>query len=128
MAFLGNQLHDVFVIISAIGLILSTASSVPPYTVLLPILDLLLCFVWICFTARGFDYHRYWGVCARELEEKYLSDIVRTVSGARSFGNGSKVKLGRLSRLGGQKQVTYFVISVYMAVFVFALVYIATTL
>jgi hypothetical protein len=73
--------------------------------------------------ARGFVYHQYWASRARELEEAYLSDVVRTVCEAKSSRDDGQVKFSGLSRWGGQKEMTYLVISVYAAVFVFALVY-----
>jgi len=79
--------------------------------------------VWAFLAARGFVYHRYWGSRARELEEMYLSDVVvarvrRTVPG----GDSGRVEFGGLARLGGQKEMTFVVISIYALVFVVALV------
>jgi amino acid permease len=111
------------VIVSVIGMLLSSDADLTVFAVLLPIVGLVLCLVWTLLAARGFVYHKYWGSRACELEEAYLSGVVRTVSEAKSSRDDSRVKFGGLSRLGGQKEMTYLVISVYAAVFVFALVY-----
>ena len=62
-------------------------------------------------------YHEYWASRARELEEVYLSKVVTTCRDA------SGITFSGLSRLGGQKEMTYAAISAYMIVFVAALAY-----
>ena len=111
------------VIVSVIGVLLSSDADLTVFAVLLPIVGLVLCVVWTLLAARGFVYHKYWASRACELEEAYLSDVVRTVCEAKSSRDDGRVKFSGLSRLGGQKEMTYVVISVYAAVFVFALVY-----
>jgi hypothetical protein len=111
------------VIISVIGILLSSDADLTVFAVLLPIVGLVLCLVWTLLAARGFVYHEYWSSRACELEEKHLSDVVKTVSEAKSSRDDGQVKFSGLSRWGGQKEMTYLVISVYAAVFVFALVY-----
>ena len=105
------------VIVSVIGILLSSDSDLTIFAVLLPSVGLVLCAVWALLAARGFVYHKYWSSRARELEEAYLSDVVTTCRDA------SRIKFGGLSKLGGQKEMTYVVISVYAVVFVVALAY-----
>jgi len=105
------------VIVSVIGILLASQSDLTIFAALLPTVGLVLCAAWALLAARGFVYHEYWASRARELEEEYLSDVVTTCRDA------GKIKLGRLSRLGGQKEMTYAVISAYAVVFVAALAY-----
>jgi amino acid permease len=111
------------VLVSVIGVLLSSDADLTVFAVLLPIVGLVLCVVWILLAARGFVYHKYWASRACELEEAYLRKVVRTVSEAKSSRNDSQVKFSGLSKWGGQKEITYLVISIYAAVFVVALVY-----
>ena len=111
------------VIVSVIGFVLSSESRLTAFAVVLPMVGLVLCALWTVFAARGFAYHKYWGLQARELEESYLAPAVRTVCRAKSPEKGGEVALKGLSRLGGQKEVTYAVIGIYAVVFVGALVY-----
>ena len=111
------------VIVSVIGFVLSSESRLTAFAVVLPVVGLVLCALWAVFAARGFVYHKYWALRARELEESYLVPAVRTVSRARPPGQGGEVAFKGLSRLGGQKEVTYAVIGIYAVVFAGALVY-----
>jgi hypothetical protein len=65
----------------------------PVLTVVLPVAGLILCIPWFLLTERGFDYHNYYVLSARELEEHYLSDPVKTVSRDGSFGKGESITL-----------------------------------
>jgi amino acid permease len=105
------------VIVSVIGLLLSSESNLTIFAVLLPSVGLVLCAVWALLAARGFVYREYWASRAREIEEAYLSDVVTTCRDV------SGIEFGRLSKLGGQKEMTYVVISAYAVVFVAALAY-----
>jgi hypothetical protein len=111
------------VIVSVIGYLLASGNELTLFAVALPIVGLVVCALWALFAARGFVYHRYWGSRARELEEAYLGPAVRTVSKARSLRKGGEVEFKGLSKLGGQKEVTYAVILIYALVFVAALAY-----
>ena len=111
------------VIVSVIGFVLSSESRLTGFAVVLPVVGLVLCALWAVFAARGFVYHKYWSSRARELEERYLAPAVRTVSRARPPSKGGEVGFKGLSRLGGQREVTYAVIGIYAVVFVGALVY-----
>ena len=111
------------VIVSVIGLVLSSESRLTAFVVVLPAVGLVLCALWAVFAARGFAYHKYWSSRARELEESYLAPAVRTVSRAGSPRKGGEVVFKGLSRWGGQKEVTFAVIGIYAVVFVGALVY-----
>ena len=46
------------VIVSVIGLLLSSDADLTVFAVLLPIVGLLLCLVWTLLAARGFVYHQ----------------------------------------------------------------------
>ncbi|MDY0042657.1 MAG: hypothetical protein RBS57_20290 [Desulforhabdus sp.] len=110
------------IIISAIGLVPSSPSI---FRDVLPIAGLFLCILWLFLTARGFDYHKYWVSQARSIEEKYLSDVIKTISEAKTTKEGGKMEFGWLSKLGGsQKRATYLVIFVFVFVYVYALAFI----
>jgi hypothetical protein len=70
------------IILSVIGVVLSSQSFLPVFEVLFPAIGIVLCIVWAFLMVRGFDYHKYWSSQARELEEEYLSDVVKIVSDA----------------------------------------------
>ena len=111
------------VIVSVIGYLLASGNELTLFAMALPIVGLVVCALWACFAARGFVYHKYWSSRARELEEAYLEPVVRTVSRARSLRKGGEVEFKGLSKLGGQKEMTYAVICIYALVFVAALAY-----
>lgn len=116
------------IIVAGIGIILPNISHLPAFAVALPIVGLILCLVWTFLTARGYVYHKYWSSRAREVEEGYLRGAIGIVSEGRSSRKGGKLRFGLLARLGGQNEMSYFVIAVFAFVFVLALRSILTLL
>jgi hypothetical protein len=114
------------IILSVIGIVLSGTSPLPVFTLVLPLIGLFLCAIWVCFAARGFAYHKYWSSQARDLEEKYLSNAIEIVQKAKSAEDSGKVTFNRFAKLGGQKEVTYIVIAVFVLVFALAFIYMLT--
>jgi hypothetical protein len=78
------------IIIAAIGLA-SNQNPQPLLTLLLPFAGLLICAIWFILTRREKAYSDYYVMSARELEEKYLSDPVKTVSRSGLFAEGETV-------------------------------------
>lgn len=98
----------------------------------LPVVGTLLCLFWLHLTKRGFDYCVYWIVSARELEEKYFSAEVRTVSRGGRFANGSRVvldidgtatgfQMSRVSRSMTTEWSAYLVIASFVALYLLQL-------
>jgi len=90
------------VILAFIGLIYGSTGPSPIFKKGLAITGLLLCMVWLILTKRAFDYYKYWILSARELEEKHLSSVVKTVSRGGAFAEGEPVNFF----IGG-KMITY---------------------
>jgi hypothetical protein len=66
---------------------------------ILSILGLSLCCIWWVFERRAVQYSDYWVGCARELEEKYLSDTLSIVSRGGLFAEGETVTI----EVGGKR-------------------------
>lgn len=77
-------------IITAIGFT-SGQNNLPILNYLLPIAGLLISLIWLIFMRREVAWSTYYALSARELEEKYLSDIVTTVSRGKIFQQGKEV-------------------------------------
>ena len=121
------------IVIAVIGLAFTSQRPVAVFTLLLPIVGLLLCGIWFAHTRREAEYSDYDILSARELEEKYLSDPVKTVSRGGLFAEGATVtieiggkttqlRMGRLARSLRAKAAAKWVI------LILALLYIATIL
>ena len=67
---------------------------------LLPIAGLLISLIWLIFMRREVAWSTYYAMSARELEEKYLSDVVKTVSRGSVFQKGEVITF----ELNGQQQ------------------------
>jgi hypothetical protein len=114
------------IIAAVIGIVLFNSSSLIILRILLPVVGLVFCMFWVILMVRGRDYHRYWISQACELEEKYLSNAVTTVSGAESKDREHrKIHYSRLSRskIGSSQDV-----AIYGVILAFAVVYIAALL
>jgi hypothetical protein len=66
----------------------------------LPIAGLVLCGVWCLLTEREIAYSHYYVRSAREIEERYLSPPLKTVSRGAEFAEGRKVTI----ELGGESE------------------------
>lgn len=73
------------VIASVIGVVFASQHPLPDISLvsmmLLAAVGMILCIAWVLLTARGFDYHAYWGLWAVELEHQ-LSEALRIASEA----------------------------------------------
>jgi hypothetical protein len=130
----GTMLVANSILLALVGPSFAAQHPVPPSTVALSTVGLFLCVAWFLLTVRGYDYHRYWSRSARELEEGFLADPVKTVSRAEQFGDGQEVffdaggKPGSLRMRAGsrlaysQRWISYFVILLFALVYVFILV------
>lgn len=92
-------------IIGIIGLIMTSGDPQPFATGFLALVGLLLCCFWLPVIHREDEYASYYVRSARELEEKYLSDSVKTVSRGRLFGDGKVVTIETSAEPSSQVQM-----------------------
>ena len=120
------------IVIAVIGVALTSQSPLPVLTVVLPIVGLVLCAVWFLIMKRSFDYQTYYVLSARELEEHYLADPVKTVSRGGSFADGKPVsveingnlrtlRMSRWSRIVRAQWASYIVVGVFVVVYIMTL-------
>ncbi len=119
------------IVMAVIGVALTSEHPKPTLALVTAVAGFVLCVMWVPLTFRGFDYHKYWILSARQLEAR-LRPPVETVSRGRKFARGDVVDFGdgkhRLSCLGrlSIKLVSCASIVVfagmYVAAFVFALI------
>ena len=79
------------IILGIIGLVVTSDHARLSVSFVMSILGLILCAAWFLITKRGFDYQHYYVRCARELEERFLGQVVTTASRGSIFAGGSPV-------------------------------------
>lgn len=117
------------IIMAVIGSALTSERVLPVLTVCLPIAGVLLCAWWFVLLKRGFDYRRYWILSARELEERYLANPVKTLSRGGVFADddeepvsfiiGGETRPYRMSRLGRIRFTKWY----WVIILMFAILY-----
>jgi len=85
------------VVLATIGLT-ATGSPGPKgesklFTAALAAAGLVLCALWMALNRRGYEYHRYWVLSARELEEQHLAPTSCTVSRGGTYADGDPVSM-----------------------------------
>ena len=78
-------------IITAIGLSFAGATRLWLLSIVLPVVGIVLCWMWFIFAKRGADYLYYWVWSARELEQKLSNAAVKTFSRGAEFAAGRPV-------------------------------------
>lgn len=82
--------------------ILSSEKSLLPWALSVPALGVLLCIVWWLLTTRSYAQQDYFVSSARELEELYLAEPVKTVARGRIYSvRGEQGYRSVTIRLGG---------------------------
>jgi carbon starvation protein CstA len=120
------------IILAAINLA-SNQRPQPLLTLLLPIAGLLICVIWFILTKREGAYSDCYILSARELEEKYLSDPIKTVSRGGLFAEGKTITveisgkpielhMGRLARLLNVKAAAKLTIIIVAVLYIAAIV------
>lgn len=120
------------IVIASIGLTITSQRQSTAFTLLLPIVGLFLCAVWFILLRRDVAYSDYYIMSARELEEKYLSDSVKTISRGGLFGEGNPVtieisgerkelRMSRLARIVRGKTAASWVIIIMTILYIAAL-------
>jgi len=116
------------IVLAATTLAISNPNFPSILSVGMPIVGLVLCTLWFLLHTRGVGYTIYWALCARELEEKYLSNSLSMLSRGALYGEGKEIELkinsspkslrmkfiGRIIRV---EWVAYLVISVFAAMY-----------
>ena len=119
-------------VLAIIGLTITSQQKLWVFTLLLPLVGLALCGIWFVLIRREAEYGIYYVLSARELEEKYLSDQVRTVSRGGLFAEGSNVtieiggkpvqlRMSRLARLLRARNAASWVIVLLATLYVAAI-------
>jgi hypothetical protein len=96
----------------------------------MPIVGLILTAFWLVLHARGTSYSQYYLLSARELEEKYLGDTVRTLSRGGKLAKGEEVELyigGQAMKIRMSLPARLFRVrnSAYLVILAFAGIYLA---
>jgi len=123
------------IVIAVTGFIIGQGQGpLPTFSIGMPIAGFILCFLWWIINERGFYYFEFWFCSARELEEMYLKEPVKTFSRGYDLGKGNEIKL----TLGGRSEpyrmkgfrririrwVSYMVIGVFAAIHIMTLIWI----
>lgn len=116
------------IFLATVGLSMATLSPLRVFSIGIPIAGIILCVLWFLLTKRRFSYYIYYTLSAREIEEKFLSDSVQTMSRGGNFAEGKEIKLtiggtpkplqlGILGRLT-LKWWTYLIIGIFFVIYV----------
>lgn len=81
------------IILAGITFVYTSSQSFILLKFLLPIMGLLLCVVWLLQTMRAISYVTYYTLSAREIEEKYLSSEVKTISRGGALADRRTVEI-----------------------------------
>jgi len=117
------------IILATTSLTMSTSNCLKVFSIGMPIVGITLCGLWFLLAKRGFSNHRYWILSARELEENFLRNSVKTISRGGDFRDGKKIeiKIGNkpkqlqmscYARLLRDEWISYFFIGVFLAIYV----------
>ena len=120
------------IIIAVLGLSVTGPNGSPSISIVLSIVGLILCISWFIITKRGFDYQTYYVLSARELEERFLSDIVITTSRGGTFADGcpisiqidgkpKRLQMSWWSRLSSAGSISLIVVLVFAIVYMLAI-------
>ncbi len=123
------------IIATAVVVILANPSLSTPALLFARVLSgmgILICAITFLTLSRGFDYQNYYAASAREIEEKYLSQYVRTISRGKRFANGEMItldlatdarfKMSRLSRLLSAKNLLGVVDFLFFVLYLYVIV------
>jgi hypothetical protein len=119
------------VIIAVIGLTITNQPPIPSISIGMSVVGLILCITWFLIMRRGFDYQNYYVMSARELEERFLAPVVKTVSRGGAFAEGQPViieiggkpktlLMSWWSRRSRAKYISEIVIFIFAAIYIFA--------
>lgn len=116
---------------ASLSIINTAAPDILAYGI--PVIGLTLCVLWLFLHVRGVSFAQYYMLSARELEEKYFSSELQTVSRGGDFSSGKSVqikignnfkhlRMGFLGRLILVKWVAYLIIGVFALMYLVLLI------
>jgi hypothetical protein len=116
------------IILGSIVLLMTVTDRLRILNLGMPIIGIILCFVWSIITRRGLEYYRYWIFSAREIEERFLKGSVQTVSRGGDFADGKEVeikigdknkpfKMSRYGRLLKVERTSYLIITLFAVLY-----------
>lgn len=121
------------IVLGSIGLAMGASSRVVVFSVGMPIVGIILCVFWFLLTKRSFDNYIYWIFSAREIEERFLINSVKTISRGGDFTDGKEISLqigskprkfqmSRLGRLLRVRWISYFIIGLFLVMYTLILI------
>jgi len=125
------------IVIAAIGFVSIGQDTFSALSLILPVLGLILCATWFLIAVRGVAYHMYFMHSAREIEEEYLANEVKSLARGKLYGDGKWIKLrlggepkcchqmSRWARLAKTRTLSYIVILMFALIY---LVFLASSL
>ncbi len=116
------------IVLAATTLAINSPNPPQILSIGMPIVGLILCTLWFFIHSRGAGYTYYWALCARELEEKHLSESLNMISRGGSLSRGKEIDfefknstipfrmrlMGRMIRV---ESLAYLVIAVFSAMY-----------
>jgi len=117
------------IVVAGATFVLTSQTSLALLKGLLPIIGLLLCITWFLLVKRAHEYSIYYTLSAREIEELYLSENVRTLSRGGAFGSGQAVtfqlggaqvtrRMSPWARSIRNEVVSYLIILIFIVVYI----------
>jgi amino acid permease len=118
------------IVVAGIGLVITNQPSSSLYKILLSIIGVILCFVWFFMAKRHRDYFDYLILSAREIEEKYFSQSVVTVSRSSFYSKGQAVvlRIGEeqtIRRMSFWSRLMKGEVAAYTIIIVFVVIYVS---
>jgi hypothetical protein len=115
-------------ILAVIGLAETNSPPIHLFSIGLSFAGLFLCGIWLIIIKRGFDYQNYYVMSAREIEERFLANTIKTVSRGGTFADGQpiniiidgKPKMLRMSwcsRIAKTEYICIIVICIFMVIY-----------
>jgi len=123
MAFMNS------IIIGIVGLAIVSQPSSKIFVISLSVVGLFLCATWFLIMKRGFEYAQYLVWSARELEERYLADPIKTLSRGGNFMDGKVAQfeiggkrkdlpLSRWARIAKAETLSYLIVVLFAIMYV----------
>ncbi len=121
------------VIVAAIGFTFKANQPLILLAVTLPIMGLVLCFLWFLMTKSGFNVCYNYSLQCREFEENHLAESARPITKAIRYSCGETItysipnapiltKIDKLTRVLDIRRVSYLIIVVFAIVYLISLV------
>jgi hypothetical protein len=117
------------IIVAGVTYVLTSAGHLSLLKILLPVIGVLLCITWFLLVKRAHEYSSYYLLSAREIEEYFLKDSVKTLSRGGAFGSGEVIvfqldgkqitrRMSIWALIIRNEVVSYLIILIFIAVYV----------